>query len=92
MKPENLLNINIQWRVSIDMELIHRLRELHPEYEIFNSISDSDFYIFRKKVGESTFFKDKEKFIIPITRNIKVHCSQIFELLKDYSLTLQRAK
>lgn len=82
MKPESILNINAEWRVLIDLQLIHKVRDLYPEYEVFNSVSDPDFYIFRKKVGESTFFKEKEKFTVPITRNIKVHCSQIIDLIR----------
>lgn len=75
MNLDNLIKGNeIAWNL-IDTYLL-RLRELYPEYEIFPSVSEPDFIIFRKKIGESKF----DKFTVDIKTDIKVHYTQLYSI------------
>lgn len=58
------------------------LKKEYPDYEIFQSVSDSDYLIFRLIVGFSKFYDTYNKpFYVNIYQDTRVHYSQIPTLL-----------
>ncbi len=75
MKLYNLERSNL---IQKDLQefYIERLKKVYPEYEIFQPISEPDFIIFRKKIGETNF----GKLTVGLYRDIRIHYTQLVNL------------
>lgn len=80
MNLQNLLRANEVDRLLADTLYVDRLRRLYPDYQIFVKQSDPEFFYFRKKVGQSTFGVKPNIFTVGITKDVKVHYTQLYKL------------
>jgi hypothetical protein len=80
MNLQNLLRSNGIDRLLADHLYIERIKKLYPDYQVFIPVSDPDFLIFRKKVGQSTFGVKPNIFTVDITADIKIHYTELHKI------------
>jgi hypothetical protein len=81
MNLKALLLANTVDEALVKQHYLEKIKDEYVDYEVFIPIDDSDFIIFRKKVGESRFGEKPNVFTVNITTDIKIHYTQLHKLI-----------